>query len=147
VGRVIGHTRLGRKIPDGFDIYAIDYEMTVRWAPTSGNSLLDDVVPRKKRAAAPFDTAASPSPSVLAVELSRNVVERVVERFANALHRTDGGNGNQSSDQTILDGGRALLILQKLYELGHFWSPIKLIQRGKPAGPTFPAPGDLHADD
>ena len=62
-------------------------------------------------------------------EVVRNVVERVVQRVADRGHRTDGSDGNKSSDQAILDGGRTLLILKKLQKLRHFRSPTGAIQR------------------
>src|SRR5438105_7824054 len=62
------------------------------------------------------------------VQLARNVVERRVELVTDALHRTDGGNGNQGRDQAIFNGRRALGVLQQLHKLGHLWSPNSLMQ-------------------
>src|SRR5579884_1324501 len=81
---------------------------------------------RRRRPSAP---PPRPSHQGVLAEVVRNVVERVVQRVADAAHRTDGGNGDQGRDQTILDGGRTLLILQHLHELGHVWSPVRRFQR------------------
>src|SRR5262245_9651861 len=56
------------------------------------------------------------------LERVRNVVEGRAQLGANARHGANSGNGDQSSDQTIFDGGRALLVLQHLKNLGHLWS-------------------------
>ena len=66
----------------------------------------------QKKTAAPEGAAVSlSSRRLLLAERVRNVVERRVQFVADALHRTDGGNGNQRGDQTIFDRGRALLVL------------------------------------
>ena len=55
----------------------------------------------------------------LLVELSRDVVERLVQAVAQALHCSDGSDGDQSGDEAVLDCGCALGILEKLADRLH----------------------------
>jgi hypothetical protein len=68
--------------------------------------------------------AARPSRDPFLVERVRDVVEGRVQLVADALHRTNGGDGNQRCDQTIFNGSRAFFVLKELHKLGHHWSPI-----------------------
>ena len=71
----------------------------------------------KTKAAAPFGTAARYSnyERVLA-EVVRHVVERRVQLVADALHRANGRNGDESGDQAVLDGGRTLFVTESASE-------------------------------
>src|SRR6185437_783576 len=66
------------------------------------------------------------------VERIRNVVERRIQLVADALHRADGGDGNQSGDQAVFDGGRALVVLNQLQKLDHLRSPTWLMTTKTP---------------
>src|SRR6185312_3723252 len=66
------------------------------------------------------------------VERIRNVVERRIQLVADALHRADGGDGNQSGDQAVFDGGRALVVLNQLQKLDHLRSPTWLMTMKTP---------------
>jgi hypothetical protein len=59
----------------------------------------------------------------LLAEVVRNVIEGRVQLVADALHRCNRGNGNESGNQAVLDRGRALRIFNQLQKLGHLWSP------------------------
>ena len=59
----------------------------------------------------------------LLAERVRDVVERRVELVANALHRANGSDGNQSCDEAVFNGGRALLVLNQLQKVDHLRSP------------------------
>src|SRR6185312_1219935 len=68
-------------------------------------------------------------------ERVRHVVERGVQLVADALHRTDRRNGDESRDQTIFNGGRALFVLNQLQKLRHLRSPTMALT----IGTTVPA--------
>src|SRR3954454_498440 len=55
----------------------------------------------------------------LLAEVVRNVVEGRVQLVADALHRSNRGNGNQRGDQAVLDRGRTLAIFDQLQKLAH----------------------------
>jgi len=72
-------------------------------------------------------------------QLVRDVVERRVQLVADALHRADGGNGDERRDQAVLNGGRALLVvLNQLQKLAH--GLVSLV----PGGSTLPLPLGSH---
>src|SRR5205085_6363661 len=74
----------------------------------------------KTKAAAPFGTAALLFERLrVLAEVVRHVVERRVQLVADALHRANRRNGDESCDQAVLDGGRALLVLDQLQKLAH----------------------------
>src|SRR5262249_6545284 len=56
-------------------------------------------------------------------ELRRHVVERAAQLVTNVAHSGNGGNGDESGNQAVLNGGRTLLRLNQLKKLGHLWSP------------------------
>src|SRR4029079_15929908 len=89
---------------------------------------IGEPVEAKTRAAAPFGTAAQTTTEPARLELGRNVVEGRVELGADTLHRANRRNRNQSRNQTIFNGGRALCIPKKFHQLGHLWSPIRRVQ-------------------
>jgi len=64
----------------------------------------------------------------LRLELVRNVVEGRAELRADALHRSDSGNGDQRRNQAVLDGRRALRIFDQVQKLAHGHAP--WFQRG-----------------
>lgn len=70
------------------------------------------------------------------IKLRADVVERAAEAVAQALHRSDGGNGDQRGDQAVLDCGRALAVLEKLanrlHSGLHRW--IASVSPGRPFG-------------
>jgi len=72
-------------------------------------------------------------------ERVRDVVERRVQLVADTLHRADGGNGNERSDQAIFNGRRAFFVLQQLQHLRHLWSPKKIARDDHT--PAQPGPG------
>jgi aryl-alcohol dehydrogenase-like predicted oxidoreductase len=53
------------------------------------------------------------------VHVVRHEVEGVAERVAERAHGGDGGNGDESSDQAVFDGGGAFGVLDELAEEGH----------------------------
>ena len=57
------------------------------------------------------------------LERAGDVAEGRAQRVTNAGHRTNRRNGDQSSDQAILDGGRTLFVLNQFQKLGHVRSP------------------------
>src|SRR6185295_18153115 len=57
------------------------------------------------------------------VQVVRHVVERRVQLVADALHRANRRNGDQSSDETVLNGGRTLFIANQLQKLAHGLAP------------------------
>src|SRR5689334_8082573 len=74
----------------------------------------------KRKAAAPSGTAAQRLQAKLDLaEVVRHVVERVVQAVADRGHRTDGGNGDEGRNQTVLDGGRTLFVTNQLQKLAH----------------------------
>src|SRR3954451_22423833 len=75
--------------------------------------------PGAQRAAAPFGTAAHHSTRCSLVKRVRDVVESGIQLVADALHGTDRGNGNESCDQTVFNGGRALTIFNQLQKPAH----------------------------
>ncbi len=52
-------------------------------------------------------------------------VEGVLQLVADRTHRGDGGDGDQSRDQAIFDGGRAVGFAEKLLDELHVMSPIE----------------------
>jgi hypothetical protein len=52
-------------------------------------------------------------------QVVRNVVERRIQLVADALHGTDRGDRDESGDEAVFDGRRALFVLKKLQKLGH----------------------------
>ncbi len=79
-----------------------------------------------RRAAGTGPTAlADPFANGLAVHRRRGVVERRPDRGAEALHRGDGGDGDQGGDQAIFDGGGALAVPDKLANAQHV--PVSLV--------------------
>src|SRR4051795_826743 len=52
-------------------------------------------------------------------QVVRHVVERRVQLVADALHRANRRNGDQSSDETVFDRGRTLRIANQFDELAH----------------------------
>jgi len=83
----------------------------------------------KEKAAAPEHRRFLPPQPEL--KLVRDVGECRAELGADALHRANGGDGDQRRDETIFNGRRALLVLNQLHELGHFRSPTWLRSKGK----------------
>src|SRR6185503_15758324 len=75
--------------------------------------------------------AALPHPvgtNGLAVHRRRGVVEGRTDRRAEALHRGDGGDGDQGGDQTIFDRGGALAVSDQLANALHV--PVSLVPLG-----------------
>ena len=66
----------------------------------------------------------------VALERVRNVIEGRAQLVADVLHGGNRGNGDQSGDQTIFDGGRALRVLDELAE----HSGISRIERFRSTG-------------
>src|SRR5215213_9347481 len=64
----------------------------------------------------------------LSLELGRNVVEGRAQLRTDAGHRANRRNGDESSDQTVFDGRRTLLVLNQLEKLAHGLAP--WFQRG-----------------
>src|SRR3954463_2252841 len=56
-----------------------------------------------------------------------DIVEGRLEAGAEALHRGDGGDGDQGGDQAIFDGGRALAAFDQLANELHY--PVSLVPR------------------
>ena len=52
-------------------------------------------------------------------ERIRHVVECRIQLVADALHRTNGGDGDQRGDQTLFDGRRTFFVFEQLHELRH----------------------------
>src|SRR6478672_1767425 len=77
----------------------------------------------KTKAAASFDAAARKFPLwelfLARRQVVRHVVERRVQLVADALHRANRRNGDESGDQTVLDRGRTLVIPNQLQKLAH----------------------------
>src|SRR5437868_3687416 len=75
-----------------------------------------------KKAAAPFP---APPPRfrncarLRARQVIRYVVERRVQLVTDALHRANRRNGDESGDQAVLDGGRALFVTNEFQKLAH----------------------------
>ncbi len=57
------------------------------------------------------------------LEAARHVVERAAQLGADVGHRANGRNGNESGNQAVLNGGRALLIFDQLQKLAHGLTP------------------------
>ena len=51
-------------------------------------------------------------------EVAGNVVQRIQHAAADGFHGDDGGDGDQRSDQRVLDGGGAMLALHQAAENG-----------------------------
>src|SRR6185369_4382570 len=62
-------------------------------------------------------------------EAVRNVVEGRVQLVADALHRSNSGNGDQRGNQAVLNRGRTLRIFDQLNELHHLRSPDRTTPR------------------
>ena len=57
---------------------------------------------------------------------SATLLRHALNLAANGLHGDDRSDGNQRSDQRVLDGGGALFVLRKTTENGQHWvSPKK----------------------
>ena len=81
----------------------------------------------KTKAAAPFGTAARTLQELerVLVQVVRHVVERRVQLVADALHRANRRNGDESCDQAVFNGRCTLAVVHQLDEaLEHFWSPV-----------------------
>src|SRR6478672_253552 len=65
----------------------------------------------------------------LLAEAVRNVVEGRVQLVADALHRSNSGNGDQRGNQAVLNRGRTLRIFDQLNELHHLRSPDRTTPR------------------
>src|SRR5437764_705085 len=63
------------------------------------------------------------------LEAGRHVLERARQLGADVGHRANGCNGNESGDQAVLNGGRALLIFDQLQKLAHGLTPWFQAQR------------------
>src|SRR4051794_2793045 len=57
-------------------------------------------------------------------EIAADRRERRAQRGADAGHRADRRNGDESCDEAILDGGCTLVVLNQLQKLGHVRSPV-----------------------
>src|SRR5437764_7982719 len=71
------------------------------------------------------DADAPPLPLInerLLAEVVRNVVEGRVQLVADALHRSNSGNGNEGGNQAVLNRSRTLRILDQLEKLDHLRS-------------------------
>src|SRR4051794_2818987 len=87
---------------------------------SNARKTLKNALQAQTKAAAPFDTAARTyrTKGNLA-QVVRHVVERRVQLVADALHRANRRNGDESGNQAVLDGGRTLLVLDQLQKLAH----------------------------
>ena len=63
----------------------------------------------------------------------RNVIKGVVQAVADARHRTDGGDGDESGDEAIFDGGRTVLVPDQLEKLAHGLAPGSAGQQSRTA--------------
>src|SRR5207237_9759692 len=87
----------------------------------------------KAKAAAPFSAAAPELKRLRRLaEVVRNVVERRVQLVADALHRANRRNGDESCNQAVLDGGRALFVTDQLKKLAHGLRSLVPSSDGKP---------------
>src|SRR5205814_285294 len=83
---------------------------------------------KRRRLSAPPQSRNEKREFVLAQRV-RDVVERRVQLGADALHRANRRNGDESGDQAVLNGGRAFAILNQLQKLGHLRSPTWLVRQ------------------
>src|SRR5690242_6326012 len=95
--------------------------LTIQRPQRGANSIHRSPVAKKRRRRRGAAAHLHHEPSL--AEVVRNVVEGRVQLVADALHRGNGGNGDQSGNQAVLNRGRALRILDQLQELGHLRSP------------------------
>src|SRR5205085_8609381 len=100
----------------------------------------------KTKAAAPFSTAAPELKRLRRLaEVVRHVVERRVQLVADALHRANRRNGDESGDQAVLNGGRTLFVLNQLEKLAHGLSSLVPSAEASPPhlqGPHRRMPGN-----
>src|SRR5256885_13211927 len=101
---------------------------TIQRSPSAAISIHGGASAKGRRRC--LSAAAYSTHKKLLAEVVRNVVERRVQLVADALHRSNGGNGDQSGDQAVLNRGRALGIFYQLQKLAHLRSPIILTPRG-----------------
>src|SRR4051794_23827852 len=91
---------------------------------SSARKTLKNALQAQTKAAAPFDTAARTRRTKGdLVQVVRHVVERRVQLVADALHRANRRNGDQSSDETVFNRGRTLFIANQLEKLAHGLAP------------------------
>src|SRR5205814_7682366 len=73
---------------------------------------------KRRRLSAPPQSRNEKREFVLAQRV-RNVVERRIQLGADALHRANRRNGDESGDQAVLNGGRTFRVTDQLNELSH----------------------------